>query len=243
MKTTRIFSFSFFVCMFLGISGLFAGCSFVGAHGDGNVIKETRVVPAFDAIDISGAWDVSLKQGANQEVTVETDANIMPLVRTEVVGGVLRVEIRKPVNHTTKMKLYLTVKDLKKIEASGAVNIKTESTITVPELNIDGSGASEANMDIQVQKLILDCSGASKLRLRGNATNVKMDLSGASDIFAYDLLSENYDIEISGAGNAQISVSKKLQAEISGAGSVRYKGSPAEVNQSVSGAGSIRKAN
>jgi hypothetical protein len=68
-----------------------------------------------------------------------------------------------------------------------------------------------------------------------------MDLSGASDIFAYDLVSESYDLEISGAGNAQINVSKRIHAEISGAGSVKYKGSPTEVDQSVSGAGSIKK--
>jgi len=68
-----------------------------------------------------------------------------------------------------------------------------------------------------------------------------MDLSGASDIFAYELLTENYQIDISGAGNAQINVSKRLQAEVSGAGNIRYKGSPSEVNQEVSGAGSIRK--
>jgi hypothetical protein len=139
------------------------------------------------------------------------------------------------------MRVYVTVKDLKHIDVSGAVDINTEGRITVPELSIDASGASDSKLELGVQKLKLDCSGASKMRFSGFATDVSMDLSGASDISGYDMLSENYDIEISGAGNAQINVSKKIRAEISGAGSVKYKGSPSEIDQSVSGAGSIKK--
>jgi hypothetical protein len=243
MKSTKIFSTLLFTALFVGVSSLFAGCNhMIGIHGDGKVIKETRVVPAFDAIDLSGAWDVTLKQGPNQELTVETDANIMPLVRTDVVNGVLRINIKQPVGHTTKMTLYITVKDLKRIDASGAVDIHTETCITVPELTIDASGASDAKLELAVQKLTLDCSGASKIKMNGTATDVRMDLSGASDIFAYELLAETYGIDISGAGNCQISVSKKLRAEVSGAGTIRYKGSPTDIDQEVSGAGSIKKA-
>jgi hypothetical protein len=68
-----------------------------------------------------------------------------------------------------------------------------------------------------------------------------MDLSGASDIFAFDMIAENYDIDISGAGNAHLNVSKRIRAEISGAGSIKYKGSPTEIDQQVSGAGSVTK--
>jgi hypothetical protein len=212
-----------------------------GANGDGNVLKETRTVASFDGIEVSGAFDIILKQGAAEEVIVEADANLLPIIRTEVVSGTLMIETKKPVHHVTVMRVYVTVKDLKRIDVSGAVDINTEGQITVPELSFDASGASDSKLDIVVQKLRLNCSGASKMKFSGSAVDVNMDLSGASDIFAYEMPAENYDIEISGAGNAQINVSKKIRAEISGAGSVKYKGSPTEVDQSVSGAGSIKK--
>jgi hypothetical protein len=242
MKTTRFFSVFMIVSLFLGLSSLFAGCTMIGGtHGDGNVLKETRKVTSFDGIEVSGAFDIILKQGAIEEVILEADANLLPLIRTDVVGGTLRLETRKPINHVTVMRAYITVKDLKRIDVSGAVDISTDGRITVPELSIDASGASDSKLELAVQKLKLDCSGASKMRFSGYATDVNMDLSGASDIFGYDMLVENFDIEISGAGNAQINVTKKIRAEISGAGSVNYKGSPAEIDQSVSGAGSIKK--
>lgn len=228
--------------LFMGMSSLFASCDIIGGtQGDGNVLRETRKVSSFDGIDVSGAFDIILKQGITEEVTVEADANLLPLIRTEVVGGTLQIETKKPVHRVTVMKVYVTVKDLRRIDVSGAVDINTESRITVPELSIDASGASDSKLEIAVQKLKLDCSGASKMKFSGSATNVEMDLSGASDIFGFDLLAESFDIEISGAGNAQINVSKKIHAEISGAGSVKYKGSPTEIDQSVSGAGSIKK--
>ncbi|MEI6683080.1 MAG: head GIN domain-containing protein [Bacteroidota bacterium] len=242
MKATRIFSMFILFSLFCSMSSLFASCRMIGGtNGDGNVLKETRKVGSFHAIEVSGAFEVLIKQGDGEEVTIETDRNILPLVRTEVEGSTLKIETRKNVYHTTVLKVYVTVKELNKIELSGAVNVKTDGKLTVPELSIEGSGASEAKMDIAVEKLKLDCSGASKLKFNGTAGDVNMELSGASEIFGFDLAAGNFDIEISGAGNAQINVSKKLHAEISGAGSVRYKGTPTEVDQSISGAGSIKK--
>jgi hypothetical protein len=242
MKSMRNTSMFLFVCLSVCLSLMIAGCNVIGGvHGNGNVLKETRKVSSFDAIEVSGAFDIILKQGTTEEVVVESDDNLLPLIRTDVVGGTLTIETKKPVNHITMMKVYVTVKDLKRIDVSGAVDIKTDGLLTVPELSIDASGASDSKFDLAVGKLKLDCSGASKIKFSGSATDVNMDLSGASDIFAFDFPAETYDIEISGAGNAQINVSKKIRAEISGAGSVKYKGSPSEVDESVSGAGSIKK--
>jgi len=239
---TKIFPVILVLFLFAGMSGLFAGCHFPGSiSGDGKIIKETRSVPSFDGIDISGAFDVSLKQGDTQEVIIETDDNLMPLVKTEVTGGVLKIYTQGPIHHITTMKAYITVKELRKIEVSGAVDLETTGRITVPELKIDASGSSDSKMEISVSRLYLDCSGASKFSFSGNAGDVKLDLSGASDIFAYDLLVENYEMEISGAGKAKINVSKRLRAEISGAGTVLYRGTPTEIDQNISGAGSIKK--
>ncbi|MEI7499988.1 MAG: head GIN domain-containing protein [Bacteroidota bacterium] len=242
MKTKRLFSFFMFVSLFLGMSGFCTSCNVTGgAHGDGDVLKEIRKVSSFDGIEVSGAFDIIIKQGATEEVTVEADANLLPIIRTDVVGSTLRIDTRKPIHHVTVMKVYVTVKDLKQIDVSGAVDIQTEGRITVPELSIESSGASDSKLDLAVQKLRLGSSGASKMKFSGTAVDVIMNLSGASDIFGFDLVAENYEIDISGAGNAQINVSKKLRAEISGAGNVKYKGSPADIDQSVSGAGSIKK--
>lgn len=244
MKTMRFFSMIFLAGL-IGMSNLIASCHTMpgGIRGDGNVLKETRKVGSFTGIDVSGAFKIVIKQGATEEVVVEADANLLPIIRTDVVGSTLRIDTKKSVSNPTTMKVYITVKELSDIDVSGAVDIVSEGMLTMNELKIDASGASDSDLELTVQRLALDCSGASKMKFRGTAGAVEMDLSGASDIYAYDMVAETYNMEISGAGNAQIHATKKLNASVSGAGTVKYKGSPTEINQDVSGAGSIRKVN
>jgi hypothetical protein len=77
--------------------------------------------------------------------------------------------------------------------------------------------------------------------LKGQTRDVDLDLTGAGHAHCYDLLAENTKVDISGAGSADVYASVKLDAQVSGAGSVNYKGNAANVNQHVSGAGSITK--
>ncbi len=241
---TRFFSIVLLFSLLMGMSSIFAACNVIGEHGNGKVIKQDRKVTSFNAIDVSGAFEIILTQGTTETVAVEADENLLPFIRTAVVGNELRIDTKDhSLHHVTVMKVYVTIKDLNKIDVSGAVNLNTTNRMTLNELNIDASGASESKLDIAVQKLNLDCSGASKMHFSGMAVDVRMDLSGASDIFAFDLPAETYSIELSGAGKAQINVTKSLVAEVSGAGDVVYKGSPAQIDQSVSGAGTIKKSN
>lgn len=241
---TRFFSIVLLFSFFMGISGLLSGCNVIGEQGNGKVVKQDRKVSSFTAVDVSGAFEIVLTQGETETVTVEADENLLPLIRTIVEGNELRIDTKdRPIHHVTVMKVYVTIKDLKKIDISGAVDIKTTNQMKLNELNMDASGASKSRLDIAVQKLTLDCSGASKMHFTGMAVDVRMDLSGASNIFAFDFPAETYSIDLSGAGKAQINVTKSLYVEVSGAGDVAYKGNPSQVDQNVSGAGSIRKEN
>jgi len=243
MKTRFLKSFVL-ASLFIGMSSLFASCNIIGENGNGKVVKQERKVTAFNAIDVSGAFMIYLRQGETESVTVEADENLLPFIRTVVVGNELRIDTKNhPIHHVTVMQVFITLKDLNKISVSGAVDLKTENRLTLNELNLDASGASDSRFDIAVQKLDLDCSGASKIRFSGMAVNVHMDLSGASNIYAFDLPAETYSIDLSGAGEAEINVTKSLDAEVSGAGKVLFKGSPVQIDQRVSGAGSIRKVN
>ena len=237
MKTVKNLSALLFTIVIL-----FASCSVLGERGNGKVVKQERNVSAFDAIEVSGAFDVYLSLGSTQSVFLETDENLQPLIRTGVSGSTLKIDNKEPIHNPKCMKVYITVTDLKRIEVSGAVDVHTQNKLTLTELSVEISGATDATLDIAVQKLEVSSSGGSDLKFTGMANNVDMDVSGAVDIRAFDLLAETVSLEISGAGEAEINVTKELKAHISGAATVRYKGDPAKVDTDVSGAGSIKKA-
>jgi hypothetical protein len=237
MKTVKHLS-----TVLLAVVILFASCSVLGERGNGNVQKQERKVAEFNAIDVSGAFDVILSQGTTQSVIVEADENLLPLIRTEVIGNTLKIDNDKPIHNPKCMKVYITVTDLKRVEVSGAVDLQTQNKLTLTELALDISGATDATFDIAVQKLEISSSGGSEMNFTGMANRMDLDVSGAAEIHAFGLLTEIASLSISGAGEAEINVTKELNADISGAATVRYKGNPVKVDSDISGAGSIKKA-
>lgn len=240
MKTTRTNSTGIISAMLITLL-IIVSCNVIGEMGSGNIIRQERKVSSFNGIDVSGAFDVKLTQGTSNSVIVEADDNLMDLIRTEVRGSTLMIDNKKPIAHSKSMKVFITFTELKSIDLSGAVDVESEGKLTLPELAISGSGASDAKLEMDVQRLGIDCSGGSKLKLTGSAKDVDVDVSGAVDLFAFDFPAENYKLSISGAGKAEINVSKNLKVDISGAASVRYKGTPTGIYQDISGAGSVKK--
>jgi hypothetical protein len=240
MKTTRNNTTGIISAVLITLL-IIVSCNVIGEMGSGNVIREERKVSSFNGIDVSGAFDVILIQGTSNSVIVEADDNLMDLIRTEVRGNTLVIDNKKPIHHSKSLKLFITFTELKSIDLSGAVDIESQGKLTLPELAISGSGASDGKLDMDVQKLSIDCSGGSKLKLSGSAKDVDVEASGAVDLIAFDFPAETYKLSISGAGKADINVSKELNVDISGAASVHYKGNPTKNIQDISGAGSVKK--
>jgi hypothetical protein len=210
-----------FAAAVLALSSLsLVGCSL---RGSGTAMTESRDVEAFDSIEIGGAFEliVHVDPTATQRVEVSGDDNIVPEVTTTVSGGELDIEFER--NGMVRPKLDLRVE------------------IWVPSLaGVEASGASEITVEgLHGERFELDLSGASDTNLRGSVDLFEVDISGASDLDARELHAKNVELELSGAGNAEVWASDRLDADVSGAGNVRYFGSTNAVHENVSGAGSV----
>ncbi len=231
----------FNIFFLLMISTVSAGCiDFLeGARGDGNVVKEERAVKSFDGIDVSGAFEVILTQGDREKLVVEADENLLEIIITEVVNGTLKIYTKKDIRKAKTLNIYLTFKDLKSIDISGAVEIKGENRFNLDKLFIEGSGASEIDLSIKAKLLKVDFSGASEIELSGYCKEVELEVSGASELNAENLEVEILRMDVSGASEATVFVTQELHIDASGASSVRYKGDP-KIYQDSSGASSVR---
>ena len=56
-------------------------------QGDGKVVTETRALETFDQIELRVAADMHVTIGKPIPLTIETDQNIMPLIKMEVRKG------------------------------------------------------------------------------------------------------------------------------------------------------------
>lgn len=219
---------------------MLSSCSTI--TGNGNVTTETRNVGEFHSIDVSGGLKVYISQSAGNSVKVETDENIQEVILTEVKGDVLHIKQENMTNlNATRIKIYVSAPLFKSLDASGACTIISENKISSSEgIHIDLSGSSGAKLDLSTPEIAMDLSGASSATLKGETKDVLIEGSGSSDIDAFDLLAETVNLDLSGASNADIFASKKIQLEASGASNVRYKGN-ASVTKDISGAAGVRK--
>jgi len=225
-----------------GISLLFlSSCRLNCVHGSGNKSSETRKMSDFTKIDISGAYKVTLKQDSSFSLTVNADDNLLKYIKTEVTDGKLKIYNKKSICNSGTMTVTLGVRDLKSIEASGAVEVMSDGKIVVQDLKFDLSGATKINMDLNAANVTTEGSGATRITLTGQASKHSVDLSGAGKINALDFVVGDYNIETSGATKCEINVLNSLNIHTSGASSIRYRGNPKTINNDKSGASSVNK--
>ena len=206
--------------------------------------KQTRDVPAFSGIEVSGAYNVYLRMGDKSSITVIADEEVIDKIETTVSNGILEVDFDEDWwdwnSGNKKMDLYITLSTVKELDFSGACNIESKNTLTGSLIDLEASGACKMDLTFDCTSLNLDFAGATKATLAGRCTKINIDASGACAIYAADLQAKSMNIDASGASKAEVNVSESLNIDASGACKVRYKGNPS-ITQDVSGASSVTK--
>lgn len=212
-------------------------------HGDGKVVKDTIALSHFDQIDLAGSFNVHLTRGDKLQVIIETDQNLLELVNVEVKGNTLYISSTgNVILRPTRLNLFITYPALQKLNIGGACKISADQAIMTEALTIEMSGAAEVDLAIETRVLNTSLSGAGSIKFEGLAQEHYITLSGASSLRAEKLITEKTEIDLSGAGSAQVFASEVFKANLSGVGSIRYHGNPASTQVNKSGLGSIKKA-
>ena len=213
-------------------------------RGNGEIRTEERSVNNFKSVEVSGAAKVYVSQGSPAGVKIEGDANLLEYIEVTQEGDKIIVRERPGFNlvPTGDLNVYVKAPEYSKISASGACDIIGQNKISNSEdLALHVSGAGDIHMEVDAPSLSAKVSGSGSIDLKGETKDVDLELSGAGHAHCYNLLSENTRVDISGAGSAEVYASVKLDAQVSGAGNVVYKGNATSVSQHVSGAGSVKK--
>jgi hypothetical protein len=214
-----------------------------GKPGSGNVVSETRQISGFNAIELDYPAQVFISQGGTESLKIEAEDNLLPGLQTQMRGNTLRIYYKaaegERVNPTKMVKITIVVKDLQDVELNSAGELTIDGLETGKlEVSLSGAGNLKLN-GIAVEDLLVSLSGAGSTTASGTADELRVIISGFGDFNGSDLHSQNADVNISGAGSANLWVDKELDATISGAGSVNYYGE-AKVTRQVSGVGSVK---
>ena len=208
----------------------------------GEIISEVRPVADFNALDIATAGTVRITQGDQVALKITGDANTLPLIKTEVNSG--KLKIYKDANWSGifdagKIELDITVTDLTAIKSSGSSYITTASQVLrADKLELDLSGSGRVDMAVITEEIKTIFSGSAEIVLRGQSDSQFLESSGSGQYFARDLVSRAATVSASGSLRAEVNAEQQLAVVISGSGSVGYLGTP-KIEQKISGSGSV----
>lgn len=195
----------------------------------------------FNAIKVSAGIDLYLKMGETEEVKVVADGDIIDKVITEVKDGTLKIYMKQNNGwnwgQTKSRKVYVSVKELVKLDASSGSDVNSENMLTGETLDVKASSGSDVNLEVHYKNFSVDTSSGSDARISGKTKNLEAEASSGSDIQAQDLESVNCKVSVSSGSDATVNVSEELYAKASSGGDIRYYGNPEvkDINESSGG--------
>ena len=222
---------------------ILSSCRFGCVKGSGHQVTESHKVDDFTAIKISGGFKVNLKQDSSKTVTITADDNLLKYIRSESDGNVLKIYTKKNFCGSGEIIINIGVKNLERIDGSGAVDFHSDGKLNTKDLAIKLAGAGKVDLDLTAANVTTDGSGSTEIDLKGQATSNRVDLTGNGDMHAFDFVVGTYDIHTTGASDCEINVLNSLNVNTTGASDIKYKGNPTSVNSSKTGASTVTKVN
>ena len=187
--------------------------------GDGEPASEDRPIGPVTAIHSDGAFALTVKIGSAPKLTIETDRNILPIIKTTVSNGRLDIYSDRSYSLDGRIKITVSSPNLTEISASGSNRIEGEGLAGGP--------------------LTISLNGSNRAALAGKVETLICVMSGANHLAAQQLAAASANVTLNGSGDAAVHASQRIVAEISGAGSISIYGDPKERSTQVNGAGKI----
>jgi hypothetical protein len=208
-------------------------------RGSGAMVSETRQAQDFERIHASSSINVYVSQGAGYQVRVEAEHNLLPLVRTSVIGGTLDISTKSGCFSTTRgVNVYVTMPQVRALSTSGSGNLRTENELVATELSLSVSGSGSMEVQARTPRLSARLSGSGGVVLRGQGDEQQVTVTGSGSYNARHYTTRTAQLTNTGSGASWVSVSDRLEARLTGSGSVFYRGSP-HVSSQVTGSGRV----
>ena len=258
MKRTRIIAA--FILTMIAMT-LMAGCIRVNIADDsGPSVTKQYDFTGFTGIEIGNAFKVDITRSDNYSVTITINEKIADRLTVNKIGDTLIIGLKEPIwNIHSRPQATITLPDLRSLDLSGAaegivkgfkssndfdLQVSGASNLDIDmeagDLKANVSGASRANGYLKAASSNIEVSGASRITLTGSGGDITIGVSGASQANLENYAVANADVELSGASQANMDISGKLNADLSGASHLEYGGKPAMGRVDTSGGSSIK---
>ncbi len=242
MKKTTFYLPLLIIAIFMSscTSGIFC------TKGEGEKFTQERTVNNFNQIRLEIDANLHVKQSDTASITIVAQENILNEIEMTVQNGEIEISYDHCVTNHNGVDIYISTSDIDRITMNGSGEIIIEKRFETEELDLIINASGDINFsNISVSKqLNTQINGSGNVTLASQDTTQlhNIDIAGSGNIEAYELLTNETKVEITGSGNIYIWAIEKLAVSIIGSGNVYYKGDPS-VSIDVSGSGTVIDSN
>ena len=242
MKTKIISSlFIFLLCLSL------TSCYYDDIDGEGPVVKQELVLPAFESIDFQIAGDVTIIQGTEQQVLVTSHSNIIERLNTRVVNGNWEISLENGRYDYKIMSITIILPNIEDVRLSGS------GTITLDDFEVQnnmefvlaGSGKiiiGEISGPAFVEAEVIGSGSIIANEQFNGLHQLDVEILGSGMFTGFNMETDVCHVNITGSGSAQVHPISSLDVNVDGSGSVYYKGNPS-ISTTITGSGRVIDSN
>lgn len=212
-----------------------------GIKGEGPVKTETRAASDFHAIESSIAGDVEVSISDNYFVEVQAQENLLPLLKTEVEDGTLKIYFSESVSYNETLKIRVSAPAFDHFSLGGSGVMRVLGPIRSEKMKMEVAGSGDIVIkEAEFGSASASIAGSGSIELGGKSGSLRTEIAGSGDVEAKQMSVNDLDVAISGSGSVSCDVVQNLKASIAGSGDVYYSGQPT-VETNVSGSGTVKK--
>ncbi|MYF92524.1 MAG: DUF2807 domain-containing protein [Gemmatimonadetes bacterium] len=228
--------------------------------GSGDVVSLELDFADFTQVELTHAVRGTIVQGDEYRVVIRVDDNIIDRLRvndttvrvegnrTQLSDGThsgekLEIGLENNSYSNITFDVEITMPDFTDLGLIGATHAEVSGFAVTHAVNFDIVGASSLSGTINTGSLNCQLAGASHLQLSGTGDDLVVRAVGASILRLGDFVCQNADIDFIGASHGTVHTQGTLDARLTGASVLKYKGNPTLGKISTSGASVLQNAN
>ena len=211
-----------------------------------SIFRQSQSIAPFSGINVNGPFNVTVQLGQKEEIRMEGDKEVISRIETRVENSTLKIGFRDRRHWTwgtdgaSKVRIFVTVKNLKNLTVSGSGKATVDGTVRGDSFSSVVSGSGSLTANVQVKAFTAVVSGSGSISASGSSADSDVTISGSGSFRGKDFKSGSAEVRVSGSGNASIHAESHLEAVLSGSGNIRYSGDP-HVDVTKSGSGNVSR--
>ena len=222
-----------------------SGCARERVEAAGPAMTRTFQVGAFERIEVSGPYEVSVTTGAAPLVRASGGGQAIERMIVEVENGTLKIHSNKrsganfgwSSGHPVKLTVTVPALTAAQVAGSGSIAVDRISGASF-DAGVAGSGELRLGR-VDVQRFTADIAGSGEIEAgAGRAPVVDFRIAGSGDIAAGALIAEVASVSIAGSGSVAAYATGTASVDVGGSGDVRMAGG-AKCTVSKAGSGNV----